>query len=179
MDLFDELSATFERAVGADDDDSLWSSARDNIDRASMFLRYVARKDEWKSFDAKKRKEFLQGYLFSCIKSLHNRKLHDEKNVYQYIGPNTCKNCSKWLPDVASANMDFMRDMPKMDYIEEWIDWRCKSPKELVTLSKIVLKSIAPMLDTSDVKPFGIRLEADLTTYAIGIWHRSVLLQRS
>jgi len=42
LDLFDELSATFERAVGANDDDSLWSSARDNIDRASMFLRYVA-----------------------------------------------------------------------------------------------------------------------------------------
>ena len=36
--------------------------------------------------------------------------------------------------------------------------------REWVMLSKIVLKSIAPMLDTSDVKPFGIRLEADLTT---------------
>ena len=166
------IGGSFAEALeaGTDDEVNKWKGTRAKIDRGSMLLRRAVEKNVWNEMAEEETRRFLRGYLFCMVRSIQERILHGEKNVFNYVGRNVCKECARWMIDLEAAEFYLARCIPRTKQMKEWIEWRCKTPGEMVVVAGQVLKSVATWTEDEMAVLDGIQkdLEADLT--AVCYW---------
>ena len=116
------IGGSFAEALEArtDDDENKWNGARAKIDRASVLLRRGAvEKNVWKEMAEEETRQFLRGYLICMVRAIHERNLTGQKNVFNYVGANVCKECARWMIDLEVAQFYLARCIPRTKHMKE------------------------------------------------------------
>ena len=134
-------------------------------------LKHTTDEEVWNSFSKAERKEFLEGYMYCVARNWQERMLGAPDLVDVYNGPNVCPQCATWQMDLREADWRrelIYRPMPIASHIDKWVEWRAKTPKEVVAFAKEVLSVAAPKIDHKEVAAMDRGLQMKLA--AICYW---------
>lgn len=124
-----------------------WKNIALEADRATIFIHDQVDKGEWQKVDNALRTMFLEGYLFCVGRKKHEEMINGGGLVTQYFGANICEQCSRCIVNTANEGMDWIRTVPYPDHINDWTEWRCKTPDEILEFGKELLTKVVPELN--------------------------------
>jgi len=128
------------KAFEGEDSDRHWVNASQNIDRATLMWNATGAETFWLSLTVQKKTSFLRGYLFAVARKRQEEILNGE-HMTQYLMENKCRECSRCLLDIREYNQEWVRPIPEPDHLPTWLEWRCKTPRELADFAFSYAKS--------------------------------------
>jgi len=128
------------KAFEGEDSDRHWVNASQNIDRATLMWNATGAETFWLLLTVQKKTSFLRGYLFAVARKRQEEILNGE-HMTQYLMENKCRECSRCLLDIREYNQEWVRPIPEPDHLPTWLEWRCKTPRELADFAFSYAKS--------------------------------------